>query len=303
MSENKILTLFIPKDYYFSEAMEVIQRGKNDPINLIKQGEFIRLINLYERNILIGVSRIEETLNIRILNEIITSDVSIQLSGIITRLFGLDDPLLGSSSDFGLPYDQNLNSLVTVHGYLSVFEAAIQTIIGQLISANVANLLRERFVRKFGGYIVYNDEKYFSFPTPLILGSLDIEQIQDIGISKIKSQAILNIANEFAKNNLEEVLTNLEDLKKVREILTNLYGIGKWTSDWISLRALRKFEVVPSGDLIIRKAFSWYFKHQFLLSSKEVDVIAQNFHPYGGSLAYRIMYAYIKSLRSRLESK
>lgn len=289
-------TLPMPETYCFSEAIKVIQRGKNDPLNLMKQGEFIRLINLDEKNILIGVSKAEGFLKIRILNEALSSDILIKLSIMIAKLFGLDDPLLDNSSDFNLPYDQNLNSLVTVHGYLSVFEAAIQTIVGQLISANVANLLREKFTRKFGGYIIYNNEKYFSFPTPSVLESLAIEQIQEIGISKIKGQAILNIANEFTKNNLESALTNLEDPKEVKEILTNLYGIGRWTSDWISLRALRKFEVVPSGDLIIRKAFSWYFNHQFLLSSNEVDRLARSFYPYGGALAYRIMYAYAKQI-------
>jgi DNA-3-methyladenine glycosylase II len=297
MLDSPVFTLRIPNTYCFSEAMKAIQRGKNDPINLVRESELIRLINLDEKNILIGVSKTEDLLKIRIFNEILSSDISTELSIMITKLFGLDDPLLDNSSDFDFPYDQNLNSLVTVHGYLSVFEAAIQTIIGQLISANVANLLREKFIRKFGGYILYNNEKYFSFPTPSAIKCLSTEQIQEIGISKLKSKAILNIANEFTKNNLESVLTGIEDPKKIKEILTNLYGIGRWTSDWISLRALRRFAIVPSGDLIIRKAFSWHFNHSYLLSSNEVDSIAQSFYPYGGALAYRIMYAYIKSLK------
>jgi DNA-3-methyladenine glycosylase II len=274
--------------------MKVIQKGENDPINLVRQNEFIRLLDLDGNNILIGVSKIEDKLKIRVLNNTICSETSAKLSILITRLFGLDDPLLHNRLDFEFSYNRPLNFLMTVHGYLSVFEAAVQTIIGQLISANVANSLREKFNRKFGNSIVYNKEKYFSFPSPSTLGKLSPEQIQEVGISKLKSQAIINFAKEFIKENLEESLTNIENPEEIRKILTNFYGIGRWTSDWISLRALRRFEVIPSGDLIIRKAFSWWFNKSSLLSSKEIDLLCQDWYPYGGALAYRIMYSYNK---------
>ncbi len=291
---NVTIILKLPKLFCLFDTLNVIQRGSIDPINIVNGVVITRLINLDGRNLLVRVYQEKEFLKIKIINDNLYTDQFKTLSLLITKWFGLDDPLFFKKINIDSKICPSLIYSTGVHGYLSLFEATVQTIIGQFISANVANSLRRNFILKFGEFIHYKGEKYYFFPLPRFIQNLSVDEIMATGVSKLKSKAIIQIANEFIQNNLEYRLVAMNNKEEIKDTLTTFCGIGRWTSDWISLRGLRNFDVVPSGDLIVRKAFSWWLGLREIIPSSQIDLICQKWSPYAGSVAYRIMYSYIK---------
>lgn len=293
----------VPKTYCFYSAMLAIQKGKDDPLIIVSENGFKKAINLGGTVFFINIFKEKDKLYLTTTNNYMSKCTENELIKELKKLLGLDDPLFYNCSFFDDNLTKKLFFLPPVYGYLSIFESVVQTILGQLISAKVANLIRSKFVRAFGERFYHNDYECFLFPTPKIIANVSLEQIQTIGINRTKSQAIHSIGTAFHNDNLEEILKNKSNTKEIEELLMSFYGVGKWTSDWVSLRGLRKFEIIPTGDLIIKKSFSWYYNSQKILSSKEISSLCEKWHPYGGAVAYRIMGRYIKEKHSLIKKE
>ena len=90
--------------------------------------------------------------------------------------------------------------------------------------------------------------------TPAAVLRLTPLKMRALGLSRQKISYIRDIASNAQSSEVEfGVLRRLPDDEVIR-ILTNLRGVGVWTVHMFLIFALRRRDVLPSGDLGIRAA-------------------------------------------------
>ncbi len=132
-------------------------------------------------------------------------------------------------------------------GSVDGFETAVFAVLGQQISVKAACGLATRLVERFGTPIDALDGLRV-FPSPEVLVDADL---QDLGLTRRTQAAIASLA--------EVCLSGVDfdpgaDRELVRTALLEINGIGPWTADYIALRALRDPDILPTGDLVVRKS-------------------------------------------------
>lgn len=216
----------------------------------------------------------------------------------VTRVLGLDDP--GAALAGGLPADAR--RLVRAHagrllpGHSSLFEALVHAVLGQQLHAAVANRHRAAFVYAFGMRYDYRGRGYWAYPTPERLAGVRASRIRALGISTGKARAILGIARSLRDGRLTEARIAAMPSEDAIAAMSTLPGIGRWTSEWVLLRGLRRFEIVPAGDLAVRKAVAWSLGRRQLLTERQVRDATRAWAPHGGLVAYRMLNAHRRAV-------
>lgn len=283
------ITITAPKKFNFLKTVTTLQRGPQDPINLIAEDRWIRCLDISNKPVVVATNH-DKDIFVNVLSD--GGDAK-GIKELISMGLGLDDPLINNEKII-VPRKKMLGDawFITVPGFLCLFEAMVQIIMGQQVSVPVANRARANFTIAFGKRFKHKDKSYHLFPRAETIAKLNIQKLSTIGISQMKCKSILEIANLFVKENLGNKLTQAKNRQEIGELLNEIYGVGRWTIDWLALRALRQFDVIPSTDLVVRKAFTWWLDASEVLSIEAVDVFTESFYPLGGAVAYRILCAY-----------
>jgi len=162
----------------------------------------------------------------------------------------------------------------------SVYEALIQAILGQQISAHVARELRGRLIRTYGASLEVNGNIYHSFPRPSALVAAGVDGLRPLGFSARKSEYIIDISRKVASGQLDlEGLHALSD-EEVVEVLTGLRGVGLWTAQWLLIRALGRDDGFPHGDLALCRIMGQLLNQGKPFQPEEVLEYSQRWSPY-----------------------
>lgn len=110
--------------------------------------------------------------------------------------------------------------------------------------------------------------------------SLRDRQLASCGISKQKISYIRTLCRSVENGEIRlEQLARLENVQ-VFEALTSLRGIGPWTVDMFLMFSLGRLDVLPLGDLALRKSI----QHHYTLPEKaavgDYHTIADRWRPY-----------------------
>ena len=162
-----------------------------------------------------------------------------------------------------------------VPGCWSGFELAIRAILGQQITVKGATTLAGALVRTFGKPIANAGTLTHLFPTPEVLATADLT---GVGMPKARIETIRAFARAVCDG-----LISFEGIVGADEFLTSLCeipGIGKWTAQYVAMRALGEPDAFPSGDLGLLRALS-------LDNSRELERRAEAWRPWR---AYATMY-------------
>lgn len=165
-----------------------------------------------------------------------------------------------------------------------------ETIISFIISAN-NNIPRikgiiERLSYKYGKKITYNNEDYYTFPTPQELSKASIEDLRKLGLG-FRDKRVYETTHIILDNkvNLEE-LEKEEDFQKVRDTLLTLPGVGPKVADCILLfSTLKRWEAFPIDVWVRRVMNELYIKNQDeeKVNKKLIEDIAhEKFGPLAG---------------------
>jgi DNA-3-methyladenine glycosylase II len=88
----------------------------------------------------------------------------------------------------------------------------------------------------------------YAFPAPTDVLRLSRSGLRALGFSDRKARTILELAGAAAAGELEaEALQELDDATVV-ETLVQWHGVGRWSADYVLLRALGRLHVFPRGD-------------------------------------------------------
>jgi AraC family transcriptional regulator, regulatory protein of adaptative response / DNA-3-methyladenine glycosylase II len=162
-----------------------------------------------------------------------------------------------------------------VPGCWSGFELAIRAILGQQITVKGATTLAGVLVRTLGQPISGAGGLTHLFPTPEVLADSDLA---GIGMPRARIETIRAFARAVCDGRIRFAGIVASD-----EFLASLCvipGIGKWTAQYVAMRALGEPDAFPSGDLGLLRALG-------LGSPRELERRAEAWRPWR---AYATMY-------------
>lgn len=153
----------------------------------------------------------------------------------------------------------------------------IFTIIGQMLSNKVADIISDRMISLCGGEI-----------TPQVVNTLTDEQIKGIGISNAKTGYIRNVTNKVLSSNLDfDKFPEMTDQEIIAE-LTSIKGIGTWTAKMYLIFVLDRQDILPYEDGAFLQAYKWAYKTDDL-SPAAIKKKCKKWKPYS-SVAARYLY-------------
>lgn len=172
----------------------------------------------------------------------------------VRSMFDLDsDPLIIANA---LEVDPKIKKILKKHPGIRLpsswdpFEVAISTILGQLVSIDMARMLTADLIEIAGkdSGITHNGIKIKLFPTANQILAADLTKLKTTNMRK-------NALREFALAVVEKRIS-LEPTQEVEKFLKDalaIKGIGKWTADYMALKVLRSTDAFPSTDLILAR--------------------------------------------------
>jgi DNA-3-methyladenine glycosylase II len=150
------------------------------------------------------------------------------------------------------------------------YGALVRSIVGQQLSTKAALTIYERMTELFDG----------STPSPRELLEVDPELIRKAGLSRAKVSYLRDLAEHVEDGEVDlERLPELPD-DEVSEQLTAIKGLGQWTVDMFLIFHLGRPDVLPVGDLGIRRAVQTEYGLDELPDAGELERIAEPWRPH-----------------------
>jgi len=151
------------------------------------------------------------------------------------------------------------------------FETLVKSIVYQQLSGRVASVIFARLAAAAApaGKL-----------TPAGILRLRPARMRSLGLSTQKTAYIRDLARHARDGTVRfEDLLDLPD-REVIERLTQVKGIGVWTVHMFLIFALRRPDVLPTGDLGIRNAIQKAYGLDGLPRPADIETIAQRWRPY-----------------------
>lgn len=172
----------------------------------------------------------------------------------VRRIFDLDaDPTFISqffSRDPLLATSVERFPGLRVPGGWDNFEVAVRTIIGQQVSIPAANTIMSRLVQHCGEILdsPYSSDITHHFPSPHDLAGADLS---GLGLPGKRIETIKTLASEVARGNIDlEAFGQVDEIKKQ---LLAIPGIGRWTVEYLGMRAFGEPDAFPGTDLALKR--------------------------------------------------
>lgn len=150
------------------------------------------------------------------------------------------------------------------------FETLVRSIVFQQLSGKVARVIYDRLAAAVPDGRV----------TPAAILKLRPDKMRRLGLSRQKIAYIRDLARQTARGKVVfESLAALAD-EAVIEHLTQVKGIGVWTAQMFLMFALRRKNVLPTGDLGVRTAIRKAYDLEELPKPEQIEELARGWHPY-----------------------
>lgn len=150
------------------------------------------------------------------------------------------------------------------------YGALLRSIVGQQLSTKAARSIYTRLTELFSGRA----------PAPQDLLEADPEALRAAGLSRAKVAYLRSLAEHVLAGELElERLAELPD-EEVSVQLTAVKGLGQWTADMFLIFHLRRPDVLPVGDLGIRRAVERAYALERPPTPDDLERIAEPWRPH-----------------------
>jgi DNA-3-methyladenine glycosylase II len=160
------------------------------------------------------------------------------------------------------------------------YGALVRAIVGQQLSTSAARAIYGRLTDRYGGRT----------PTPVEVLEDDREELRAAaGLSHAKVTFLRSLAEHVIDGELElERLDDLPDDEVIAELVA-VKGLGTWTAQMFLMFHLQRPDVLPVGDLGIRRAIMVRYGLPELPSPAEMEKTAEPWRPYR-TLACRYLW-------------
>ena len=117
------------------------------------------------------------------------------------------------------------------------------------------------------------------FPRPEVLLATDPDRLRSAGLSRAKTAALLDLAAKFCDGTVTPRRFGRLDNDALQAMLTQVKGIGPWSVDMFLMFGLLRPDVLPVGDLGVRKGMQTYFDLDELPAPGELAVLTRHRPP------------------------
>ena len=150
------------------------------------------------------------------------------------------------------------------------YGALVRTIVGQQISTKAARSIYGRLTALFG------DRP----PTPGEILAADEEALRAVGLSRPKISYLRDLAARVTGGDLDlHALHALPD-EEIAQAITAVKGLGRWSADMFLIFHLRRPDVLPVGDLGIRRAVERAYGLPGMPDPAALQAIAEPWRPH-----------------------
>lgn len=128
------------------------------------------------------------------------------------------------------------------------FVFLVREIVGQMISAKVKKVLYQRLLKLCSNHI-----------NPQNILALSIEDLRCIGLSRSKSEYIINLASLSNSGVIDFTSFPQMPDDEVIKKMTSIKGIGNWTAKMYLIFFLQREDVLPYEDGAFLQAYKWLY--------------------------------------------
>ena len=151
------------------------------------------------------------------------------------------------------------------------FQSLVESIVFQQLAGSAANTIYGRFIKYYDNVSTLPQQILSTpdsiFKSSIGLSSKKIEYIKDLSARVIDGRVNLSILPKLTD---EEIVAQLTQVK----------GIGRWTAEMFLIFCLGRPDVLPVGDLGVRKAMQKIYSLEELPVPPTMLAIAQPWKPY-----------------------
>ncbi len=184
--------------------------------------------------------------------------------------------MLYSAAHKVLKKDPKLAKIIELVGEYQIrtsrnyYESLVEAIITQQLAGSAAKAISNRFRSLYGK----------SFPKPIDVINTSDSKLRKTGLSRMKIEYIKELSKAIESKKLKmRSISKLSD-EEVVEQLTQIKGIGRWTAEMFLIFSLGRMDVLPVGDLGLRKGIQLYNSADELPNAAEIEKLAEKWRPY-----------------------
>jgi AraC family transcriptional regulator of adaptative response / DNA-3-methyladenine glycosylase II len=140
-----------------------------------------------------------------------------------------------------------------VPGAFDGFELAARAVLGQQVTVKAATTFMSRFTAAFGEPLATPDPNLTHLaPTADRVADASVTRVKAIGIPAARAATLVALAGRMASGAL--TIEPESDVRELNRQLTDIPGIGAWTAEYVTMRAVHWPDAFPAGDIALRRA-------------------------------------------------
>lgn len=172
--------------------------------------------------------------------------------------------------------------------FITPFECASWAILSQRYPMGAAQKVKQAITEKFGTALEVDHRIYRAFPEPFRLVRATAEELMPLVRNKRRVEFLMGVAKSFSE--IDERFLRTAKYDEVEAWLSNINGIGQWSSKLIMLRGLGRMERLAVEKRLVRAA-STVYGHGKPLAQARFDQLAERYGPWKGYWAYYLRAA------------
>lgn len=174
-------------------------------------------------------------------------------------------------------HDKILRDIIKNYGIRNLrshrkyFNLLLSAIIGQQLSTIAADAIQKRFWTYFSNN-----------PQPELILKTENSVLRSLGLSNAKVNYVKDLSQKVISKELKlKGISSKSDEEVIAE-LTKVKGIGVWSAHMFLMFTLGRPNILPTGDLGIRKAVMLNYRLKKMPTEHKVEQTAKknNWHPY-----------------------
>ena len=149
------------------------------------------------------------------------------------------------------------------------YRSLIDAIITQQLSGAAADSISKKF-----------QKLYQRYPRPVDVINTSDSKLRSAGLSKMKVTYIKDLSERIQSKKIR--INSLKDRSDEEVILhlTQVRGVGRWTAEMFLIFSLGRLDVLPVGDLGLKKGIQRLYSMPELPEKDEIEQIAEKWRPY-----------------------
>src|SRR5262245_27244297 len=173
----------------------------------------------------------------------------------------------------------------------SLFGALAESIVYQQLHGKAAATILSRVVA------LYHPKR---FPGPSDILDTPSERLRAAGLSTAKTAALQDLAARTIDGTVPSIaLARRMDDESLVERLTAVRGIGRWTVEMLLIFRLGRPDVLPLGDLGVRKGYARTFRKRGLPAPTVIERHGERWRPYRSVASWYMWRALERSEEGR----